>query len=164
MKKIAVLLIFLFSTQSFADAPKLWITHSASGIFESDKITNGKESITAGFFGGYNLESLVFDNPKALEYAKLSSQYNTSLKISFWSGWAVYCGFMIVTACTNNFNYLYGAFGSLIGGSFVAGYFQAQSRYYLFEAVNTYNGVAQIPVSKPTAFNEYRMNLLSFSF
>ena len=158
-KALLISLIFILSIPAQAENQKLWFQNSGA-LFSRDTLTNGKVVVESGIFGGYNLESLVSDSPAALKFAKEHATYNTYTHISFWSSLAVYTGLTLVAGGTREISYFYGGLGGFLGGMLVAGYFQAQSRHYLFEAINTYSGI-----NVPQAANrELKMDVLSFNF
>lgn len=143
MRQIGLLLFlssFLFSVSSvtYADGQKIWFENA--GGLSRDHATNGKIKIDQGFFGGYDLEEIVKDNPTALELTKKQSQLNTYAHLSYWFGVIPSAGFLGYGIGSNNSTVGIISAVTLLGTGLLTGYFVSESRHYMYEAVNVYNG------------------------
>lgn len=130
-----------FSSASYADGPKVWFEKPVG--FSRDHLTDGRINISSGVFGGFDLKDILKDNPAALGLAEKHSKYNTYALFGFWLGLipaAMVFGF---GTQRKNVKIKLIGFGALIGTSALVGYFGSESRHYLYEAVNVYNGVVK---------------------
>ncbi|MFZ9596267.1 MAG: hypothetical protein ACO3A2_09335 [Bdellovibrionia bacterium] len=140
--KVFILLACLLASsspkRSFAHPPQLWFERNLPG---GDILTNGKINIGAGFFGTIDVSELVKDHPNALALAKKQAEFDRYATFSFWLGQipsAVFLGYSLGSRNTTLFLISVATF---VGGNLLTGYFKSQSRHYMYEAVNTFNGV-----------------------
>ncbi len=132
----------LFSSvpSTYAGGPKIWFENE--GGLSKDHLTNGRVKVMQGFFGGYDLEKLVRDNPAALALAQKQSQYNTFAHLSYWLGVIPSSGFLGYGLGSGDSTVRLISAVSLLGTALLTGHFVSESRHYMHEAVNSYNGVA----------------------
>lgn len=143
MRQIFLFLIFAFFSFSislgYADGQKLWFEND--GGLSRDHLTNGKIKVTQGFFGNYHVEDLVKDNPTALALTKKQSQFNTYAHLSYWIGVIPSAGLFWYGIGSQNVSITLISVGALLGTALLTGHFASESRHYMYEAINTYNGV-----------------------
>lgn len=146
LKNLFVLLILLSNlsvcTNVYADSPKIWIQSEGSFI-SPDVITDGKIELEPRLFGGYEMEKLVSDNPKAVEYAHLYSTNYTYGVVSFFAG--VVPTFVLTLVGLGNLDWTtyYISLAGVVGTSILTLHFATNARHYLYAAINEYNGVVR---------------------
>jgi len=157
MKKNKIISVFtiLAISMSYSAAssqPKIWMEYDKSG-HSIVRSVQGKKA-TSKLFKDVDITEVVYDNPQALGYARLSNSKAKTGKIWFWSYLSICCiaiGVPCYNIITDNYDYpivnlsLLGTalVTSIVGGLVSESYFDT-SRHYLFKSINTYNGIEQI--------------------
>ena len=141
MKILSAALILLSSFSSiscYADGPKIWFENE--GGLSRDQLTNGKIKIRHSFFGNYDIKELVKDNPTSLALVEKQSTYNTYAHLSYWLGVIPSSAFLGYGLGDSNAAISVISVVTLIGTGLLTFHYVSESRHYMYEAMNHYNG------------------------
>jgi hypothetical protein len=153
----AILCLSPFVANAHVHGPKLWIEHSSDIFLSRDVITDGNIRIYQGFFGSFDLEKLVKDNPDSMALIDKQQQFLTYAHLTYWLG-AIPSAFVFGFGIgLQNVIMIGTSAATLIGTGILTGHFVSKSRYYMFEAINKYNDVSARPM--PVALNTNIFNL-----
>jgi hypothetical protein len=144
--RVLLVLSFLVEATARADSPRIWIGND--GGWSRDYVTNGKVKVGRNCYGAYDISDLVKDNPTALDLVHQQNTYFQYATVSFFGGEMPALGGLVYGAYVGNKSVTaIGAAGVFVM-AVVTGYFMNESRHYMLEAVNTYNGVGIEPPAR----------------
>lgn len=142
MKRTVALLTALAALASNPSlaADKLYFENN-SFIDQRDDLTNGTQVIRPGFFGTYDFEPLVSENPEAFQLAQAHSRQGTYAGVSMLLGIGFIAGGAVAASTTDQPLWMLGGVAGYTASVLAMLHFIAKGRHYLHKSVNTYNGV-----------------------
>lgn len=133
--------------------PKLRIENA--GGLSQDSVTDGTNKEHAGMFGVYDLRKLVKNDSTALELANKSLTMNTYAHLTYWLltiPSAGFTGYGLANGVrTGDWTVGIVSAVAFVGSSLLTGHFASEAKHYMYRAINTHNGVLQVPASNKAA-------------
>jgi hypothetical protein len=147
LKSLFLLSLLFHASPVWAQAPRAYIEMKPSIFSGKIKVMVDNRRLEGSVWklGGFDIADSMKSNPTALEYALKHESYGTWAGTTLWGSLGICLTYLALTPSGSfHSEFYWGVFGS---GLVISSVLQNFSMSYLYQAINSYNGVADQKVS-----------------